>query len=94
MQLHFKFDLNSVTDFLVCATDPGEPSGLACFGAGSGFTQIDWSYFERRLDFPNAAGSAPVYVLIRFRDRDPDATSPHHGVNVDRVVIRGISHGR
>lgn len=86
---HVRLDLHRATDFQICITDPGAPGGVACFGAG--VTQLAWNYFDPPIAFPQAAGVAEVYVLLRFRDRDPDAGMPKQGAWVDRVVIRGLS---
>lgn len=86
---HIKLDLHRATDFQMCITNPGAPGGVSCFGAG--VTQLDWNYFDPPIAFPQAAGMAEVYVLLRFRDRDPDGGAPHQGAYVDRVVIRGLS---
>lgn len=93
LALHLKLDLHRDSDFQMCVTDPGAESGLSCFIAGAGITQLAWNFIDPPAEFPGTAGHDNVYVVLRFRDRDPDVGSPHQGAWVDRVVIRGISGG-
>ena len=84
---YFKLDLHRESDFQVCVTNPGSPGGVDCFSVG--VLQIDWNYFEPKLQFPLVGGQEEAFVVFRFRDRDFEA--PHQGAFVDRVVIHGLS---
>jgi len=84
---YFKLDLHRETDFQVCVTNPGSPGGIDCFSVGA--LQIDWNYFEPKLQFPLVGGQEEAFVVFRFRDRDFE--TPHQGAFVDRVVIHGLS---
>lgn len=84
---YFKLDLHRESDFQVCVTNPGSPGGVDCFAVG--VLQIDWNYFEPKLQFPLVGGQEEAFVVFRFRDRDFE--TPHQGAFVDRVVIHGLS---